>query len=80
MENQLKLKLINLFSYSFQGAEDIFNHLIRSPSIAYPPERIASAMELIGTNVCTPCIITHIELYHLPLILLVTQIQSFILQ
>lgn len=75
-QNQLKLKLINLFSYSFQGAEDIFNHLIRSPSIAYPPERIASAMELIGTNVCTPCIITHIEL----LILLVTQIQSFILQ
>ena len=57
------MKLINLFSYSFQGAEDIFNHLIRSPSIAYPPERIASAMELIGTDVCTPRIITYIELY-----------------
>lgn len=33
-----------------KGAEDIFNHLIRSPSIAFPPERIASAMELIGTT------------------------------
>ena len=32
--------------WSLQGAGEIFNHLV--DYIAYPPERVASAYELIG--------------------------------
>lgn len=40
---------------SLQGAGEIFNHLV--DYIAYPPERVASAYELIGNhkNACIEC-------------------------
>ena len=37
-----------IFNFQLQGAGEIFNHLV--DNIAYSPERVASAYELIGMS------------------------------
>ena len=44
----MKLICILTKNFSFQGAGEIFNHLV--DNIKYSPERVASAYELIGRN------------------------------